>query len=339
MMFRLLRSAIVTLIALSLVVTSLLVTRAQEATPAAECPTTTPEENEALAIMALQESVWGDQGVMADLVSPEWIHHWSTGDETTGLEAFQERLGAFLAAFPNLEYHPDLVAAEGDLAAIISMATGSHSGDWQGIAPTGRDVSWTGIMLFRIECGLIVESWGEADLLGLSARLGALDVPAFLATPVVVSPSTAATPCADDTPEANVAAARRWTEEVINQGQLEVLDEIVDPGIVHHGASFPDAQGPGAVKEALRGVLAAFPENLTVEATVADGDIVFVRYAGQGTHDGAFLGIEPTGTDVRITGINAYRLSCGRIVESWSEINGLDLLRQIQEPAAATPAA
>jgi predicted ester cyclase len=171
--------------------------------------------------------------------------------------------------------------------------------------------------------------------------LGALDIPA--AAPGTPAPSSltapAATPCPDDTPEANAAVARRWTEEVINQGQLDVLDEMLDPGIVHHAGAFPDSQGPQAVKETLRRVIETFPETLTIEATVANGDLVAVRYAGTATHAGPFLGIEPTGIEVTITGINVYRFACGRIVESWSEINGLDQLRQIEEAVAATSTA
>ena len=86
-------------------------------------------------------------------------------------------MGSVLHRLPDLEFTVDLVAAEGDLAATLWTATGTHSGEWQGIAPTDREVTWQGINVFRIECGQIVESWGEADHLGLRSQLGATDIP------------------------------------------------------------------------------------------------------------------------------------------------------------------
>ena len=44
-------------------------------------------------------------------------------------------------------------------------------------------MTWQGINIFRFECGLIVESWGEADHLGLLSQLGAVELPAAMATP------------------------------------------------------------------------------------------------------------------------------------------------------------
>lgn len=59
-----------------------------------------------------------------------------------------------------------------------------------------------------------------------------------------------------------------------------------------------------------------------------------------GTIEGEFLGHAPTGQETMISGINIYRINCGQVIESWSEFNGLHILRQVQEASAdATPAA
>jgi predicted ester cyclase len=148
----------------------------------------------------------------------------------------------------------------------------------------------------------------------------------------------AATPCADDTPEANTALARRWTEEVINDKNLAVLDEILAPSMVHHGASFPDAVGTEEVKTSLGRLLDAFPDmDLTVDTTIASGDLVAVRWSGPATQEGRWLGIEATRAPVEISGINIYRIQCGKIVEGWSEVNALELYRAITAGAEATP--
>ena len=319
------------LLVLSLLGAPTLPAAAQEGTPAAECVQTTPQENEALASRYWDE-IWttGGDAAVAELLAPDEIHHWGIAGDTTDLDAFTERLLLFLAAFPDIDFTIDESVAEGDLAATYWTATGTQSGEWQGIAPTGREVTWQGVNVFRFQCGLIAESWGEADHIGLRQQLGAPDVPP-MASPVAM-PAVAnadATPCAGDTPEGNVAVARRWTEDVINHGNLAALDEILAPNVVHHGATFSAVQGIDGVKQALQRVITAFPETLTIEQTIAEGDLVAVRYAGTGTHEGDYFGVPATGKTVQLSGINLYRIDCGRIVESWSKINGLDLLRQV----------
>jgi steroid delta-isomerase-like uncharacterized protein len=183
-MFRFLRFAVLTLIATSLLmIPGPIAGRAQEETPEAECPVTTPEENAELATMYWEEVWWGDQGKIAEIVAPDEVHHWGIGGDTTGLEEFSQRWNLFFTAFPDLEFTVDQVVAEEDLVATHWTATGTHRGEWQGIAPTDREVTWQGINIFRFECGQIVESWGSADHLGLLRQLGAEELPAPMATP------------------------------------------------------------------------------------------------------------------------------------------------------------
>ena len=305
---------------------------AQQATPAAECPVTTPEENKALATAYWEEVWWGDQGKIAEIVAPDEVHHWGIGSDTTGFDEFTKRWDQFFTAFPDLEFTVDLVVAEGDQVATRWTATGTQRGEWQGIAPTNRKVTWQGTNIFRFACGQIVESWSEADHLGLLSQLGATDVPAMMATPAGMATPTAAsaTPCPDDTPERNVAIAHRWSEDVITGKNLDVLDEILDPSVVHHYAMFPDAHGLPEVKAGLARLLEAFPDIVqTDEDTFADGDLVVVRWSASAAHQGPLFGVPATGKTVQITGINIYRIDCGKIVESWSEVNALDVLREL----------
>jgi predicted ester cyclase len=339
-MFRLARLALFALIACSLTFVSSVPVAAQEATPAEECLQTTPEENEELVRRYWQEAVWGEQGTLDEIVAEDEVHHWGIGDDTHGFAALSERWGWFNDAFPNLEFTVDVIAAEGDMAASLWTATGTQNGEFQGIAPTGRDVTWNGINIFRIECGKIAESWGEANHIGLLAQLGASDVPAMAAESATAATATAdaaATACADDAAEANLATAQRWTEEVWTGQDLAVLDEIAAPDIVHRGAAFPDAHGVEELKQGLQRQFDTFPDmHITLDDVFADGDLVVARWSGTGTQDGDFLGVAPTGAEANLTGINIYRMSCGKIVESWSEMKALAVLRALQT-AAGTP--
>ena len=132
-MFRFLRFVVLTLLASSLLmIPGPMAGGAQEETPEAECPVTTPEENEELVTMYWEEVWWGDQGKIAEIVAPDEVHHWGIGGDTTGFEEFSERWALFFTAFPDLEFTVDLVVAEDDLAATHWTATGTHRGEWHG---------------------------------------------------------------------------------------------------------------------------------------------------------------------------------------------------------------
>jgi len=147
--------------------------------------------------------------------------------------------------------------------------------------------------------------------------------------------------CPTTTEDENAAIARRWHEEAINHHDLTVLDEILAPDASHDSATFSTNPGPRAVLSAL---LTGFPDvRHTVEAVITQGDLVVIRYTAVGTHAGEFQGYAPTGKPVTWTGINIYRLECGRIAEVWSELDGLGRIAQLTGaatgvmPAAGTP--
>lgn len=74
------------------------------------------------------------------------------------------------------DIHVDLqdLIAEGDRVAIRVTLTGTHSGEGLGVPPTGRSVSFQGIIILRIVDGLIVEGWNSYDQLGLLQQIRAL---------------------------------------------------------------------------------------------------------------------------------------------------------------------
>ena len=148
---------------------------AGQATPGAgeTCPTTTLEENKALVERYWAE-VWtaGGEAAAADLLAVDELHHWGVGGDTVGPAAFTERLGRFLAAFPDFAVRVDQLVAEGDLVVSRWTATATQEGEWLGIPATGAAVEYTGMNVFRIACGRIAEAWGEADHLGLLRQLG-----------------------------------------------------------------------------------------------------------------------------------------------------------------------
>jgi predicted ester cyclase len=73
---------------------------------------------------------------------------------------------------------------------------------------------------------------------------------------------------------------------------------------------------------------------LTVEDMIGEKDKVVVRWSARATHRGIFLGIPATGKAVSFTGLAVYRLSKGKIVERWAEVNLLGVSEQLRATAA-----
>jgi len=96
---------------------------------------------------------------------------------THGREAFKQGVIALRSAFPDMQVAYENMIAEGDRVACRWIVRGTHKGEFQGIAPTGRQVTMTGMSIFRIAGDKIVESWNDFDGLGLMQQLGVIPVP------------------------------------------------------------------------------------------------------------------------------------------------------------------
>lgn len=79
----------------------------------------------------------------------------------------------FRAAFPDMTMRIDLLIADGDLVAARWTTAGTFSGRWGGITPTGARATFSGVNIFRIRDGRVVELWNHRDDLGLMQQVGA----------------------------------------------------------------------------------------------------------------------------------------------------------------------
>ena len=124
--------------------------------------------------------------------------------------------------------------------------------------------------------------------------------------------------------------ARRYFEEVINQGNLSVADQIFAADYIDHSARPGGPTGPVAVKPVVAAFRAAFHElDETIEDMVAEGDKVALRFRATGVHRGEFRGIAPTGRRVQWTGLVILRVAGGKIVERWGVIDLFSIIQQL----------
>ena len=87
-------------------------------------------------------------------------------------DVIEQAISARLAAFPDMHVTVDEQVAEGDKVSTRHTWTGTHSGVYRGIEPTGKQVTWTQISIVRFEEGKVVEDWAVADELALLQQLG-----------------------------------------------------------------------------------------------------------------------------------------------------------------------
>jgi predicted ester cyclase len=118
--------------------------------------------------------------------------------------------------------------------------------------------------------------------------------------------------------------------DAFNRRDRERLSDLLAGGVVEHGIH-EELHGPEEIVEFLDAHFETFPDySGETEAMVAEGDTVTVRYTVQGTHEGEYQDVEPTGNTAEWTGIAMYRVEDGAIAEVWLEEDRLGLLEQLE---------
>ena len=107
---------------------------------------------------------------------PDCTAHLPGIPGTTDREGFRQFVAMLYAAFPDLHHVVKEQIAENDKVASIINVYGTHKGDFQGIAPTGKQVMFEDFMITRIQRGKVVELWAQFDALKLLQQIGAFQL-------------------------------------------------------------------------------------------------------------------------------------------------------------------
>ena len=120
-----------------------------------------------------------DRDTMRELLADDIVEH-GIHKELNGIDEILGFLDAHFATFPDYSGSTEAMIAEDDTVTIRYSVSGTHSGEYRDIEPTGHTVEWSGIAMYRIEDGEISEIWLEEDRLGLLEQLEMVDPPAHL---------------------------------------------------------------------------------------------------------------------------------------------------------------
>ncbi|MGM0592285.1 MAG: ester cyclase [Halobacteriota archaeon] len=131
-------------------------------------------------------------------------------------------------------------------------------------------------------------------------------------------------------PSENKQLTRRVPEEMATQHNLSAADEVFAEDFVEHGGPEGDIRGRKENMERFEHLLEAFPDfEAVVEDIVAEGDTVAMRVTLSGTHEGRFMGFEPTGNSFEVQNMVFTRIEDGKIVERWMQADTLGMLQQL----------
>ena len=130
--------------------------------------------------------------------------------------------------------------------------------------------------------------------------------------------------------EESKAIVRRYLG-VYEQGNIELLDELLAPDYINHTPATPDLPtGPEGVKGVVTMFRGAMLDlRVVVEDMIAEDDKVAVRYTLEGTHEGELFGVPPTGQQLSIKSITVERVSNGKIRDHWRVTDSLDMIQQL----------
>ncbi len=118
----------------------------------------------------------------------------------------------------------------------------------------------------------------------------------------------------------NKAIFRRFYEGTWNTGDVGILDEVLAPDFINHEIADSDVSHRELYKRAVVDTHKGLPDfALTIDALIAEGDMVVGRWHWRGTHSGAASWGAPTGQDITATGITIVRVAGGKITDFWKK--------------------
>lgn len=136
----------------------------------------TLEENKAIVIKMLEAVNNQDLAVLDDLVIPDYVNQTM---RLTSREEFKKALSAQFSGFPDVHRIIEDIIAERDKVWVWVKITGTHTGKYRGLAPTGKKFVMAAVPMYRVVEGKIIEGWSVWDRLGLFKQLGVIEYRGF----------------------------------------------------------------------------------------------------------------------------------------------------------------
>jgi steroid delta-isomerase-like uncharacterized protein len=132
-------------------------------------------EQNKMSIQRWVEVAWnnGNLAIADEVYSADYLLHDPAGP-IQGPEALKQFVATFQTAYPDIHATIEDMIAEGNKVVWRYTVRGTHQGEFMGIAPTGKSITLTGILISRFADGKVVEDWNNYDALGMLQQLGVI---------------------------------------------------------------------------------------------------------------------------------------------------------------------
>lgn len=135
-----------------------------------------PVDNKGI-VRRMYEEVWNKRNLEAvkELIAPSHaVQLFDAADSGVGPEAYARNVVQFVRAFPDLKFTVIDMVGENEKVVVMWNISGTHKGEFRGIAATGKKISVDGITFSQLADGKIMDSYVSLDMWGMMQQLGAI---------------------------------------------------------------------------------------------------------------------------------------------------------------------
>ena len=130
------------------------------------------EENKAIVREFIEAYNKRNFDSLDEFVAPDYVDH---ANHIQGLEGLKQLMNMGIKGVPDWHEIIEDIIAEGDKVWVRLTYMGTHTGEFRGLAPTGKKITTIGVMIYRIVNGKLVEGWDLSDYMGLFKQIGAIE--------------------------------------------------------------------------------------------------------------------------------------------------------------------
>ena len=134
------------------------------------------EKNKAIVRRAIEALNKKNLALLDDLMAPDYVDHTH---QLQGLESLKQLVEEESKGFPDFHVTVEDIIAEGNKVWVRLKETATHTGEFRGLAPTGKKITYTAVAIWRIVDGKVVEGWEVYDLLDFYKQLGIIEYKGF----------------------------------------------------------------------------------------------------------------------------------------------------------------
>jgi predicted ester cyclase len=269
----------------------------------------------------------GDFSPWNSLVSQDYIEHGS--NRPSGRAGFRRTYTGFRYAFPDIHVDAEYAVAQGDLVFIYTAVHATQTGEFNGIAPTGRAFNIHSGDLYRLVNNQVAEHWDVIDQYSLLQQIGAVSGGTTNqakggVTPVAATPGSATLTATPTNLQSNKTVVETLVK-AINDNKPADIKMLIAENYVEHAAE----SGVDFTDYAMA-LSTGFPDlHWTIKYSVAEGNMVYIFSSLAGTQSGRYKGVPPSGRKAVFDQVDLVRIENGKLVEHWGIQDRLSLFMQL----------